>query len=301
VTRGVFHRARTVAPQRPLERPASDFVCVVAWPPPHRRSTPFHPRRPFRAFESQAPVHAPRCQREARFSEPRRSLPTSATVVSTRGHTRRAFDPRTRVGLSPRYSPAPTDAGCVGLAMRCRTADLRATFHTRRLFARRVPLAWTGWTVGRSARAKATGAFLDEFARALLVAPRAPVSPARLVARSGVPRSSSLRPRSPSDAAPRRVAPSKEPRCFLPRWNPYATRGLLLRARLDRSPVTPPPKGHCSGAHALFSPLLQRLPLTRKAPESTRPSGPWEPKPPLVWPVEAPNTASTTESVCVGT
>jgi len=34
--------------------------------------------------------------------------------VTTRGHTLRAFDPRTRVELSPRYSPAPTDAGCVG-------------------------------------------------------------------------------------------------------------------------------------------------------------------------------------------
>jgi len=33
---------------------------------------------------------------------------------TTRGHTQRAFNPRTRVGLSPRYSPAPTDAGCVG-------------------------------------------------------------------------------------------------------------------------------------------------------------------------------------------
>jgi len=75
---------------------------------------------------------------------------------STRGHTRRAFDPRTRVGLSPRYSPAPTDAGCVGLVVRCRTGDLRATIRTRRLFARRVPLAWTGRTVGRGTRAKAS-------------------------------------------------------------------------------------------------------------------------------------------------
>jgi hypothetical protein len=33
---------------------------------------------------------------------------------TTRGHTQRAFHPRTRVELSLRYSPAPTDAGCVG-------------------------------------------------------------------------------------------------------------------------------------------------------------------------------------------
>jgi hypothetical protein len=32
---------------------------------------------------------------------------------TTREHTQRASDPRTRVELSPRYSPAPTDAGCV--------------------------------------------------------------------------------------------------------------------------------------------------------------------------------------------
>jgi len=179
-------------------------------------------------------------------------------------------------------------------AMRCRTGDLRATFRTRRLFARRVPLAWTRQTVGRSTRAKATRV-LGRFARALLVALRAPVSPARLVVRSGVPLDSSLRPRSPLDAAPRRATPSKRSRCLLPRWNPYASGGLLLRARLDRTSVTPPPKRHCSGARALFSPLLQRLPLTRKAPEPTRPSRPWEPKPPVIWQVVAPTTTSTTE------
>jgi len=86
VIRGAFHRARTVAPQRPLERPAPDFVCIATWPPRSRRSTPFRPRRPFRVFESQAPVHAPRCQREARFSEPRRCLPTSATFFDARAH-----------------------------------------------------------------------------------------------------------------------------------------------------------------------------------------------------------------------
>jgi hypothetical protein len=34
--------------------------------------------------------------------------------ITTRGHTLRAIDPRTRVRLSPRYTPAPTDASCVG-------------------------------------------------------------------------------------------------------------------------------------------------------------------------------------------
>jgi len=44
-----------------------------------------------------------------------RRSPTSATVT-THGHTLRAANPRTRVELSPRCSPAPTDAGCVGLS-----------------------------------------------------------------------------------------------------------------------------------------------------------------------------------------
>src|SRR5579859_4082653 len=54
-----------------------------------------------------------------------------------RAHPIEPPDPRTRVGLSPRYTPAPTDAGCVGLR-RCVAApgaceprpvraDLRAT------------------------------------------------------------------------------------------------------------------------------------------------------------------------------
>jgi len=52
---------------------------------------------------------------------------------TTRGHTLRAFDPRTRVRLSPRYTPAPTDAGCVGPPVRRRTGSLRAATCTRRL------------------------------------------------------------------------------------------------------------------------------------------------------------------------
>jgi hypothetical protein len=161
--------------------------------------------------------------------------------------------------------PVASVAWCVAAPETCEPRSVRdgsshAAFHLR---GRDRP--WAEAPEQRRARV------LGRFARALLVTPRAPVSPARLVARSGVPRSSSLRPRSPSDAPPRRVAPSKGPRCFLPRWNPYASGGLLLRARLDRSSVTPPPKRHCSGALALFSPLLRRLSLTGKAPEPARP------------------------------
>jgi len=69
----------SLAPRRSLERPAQDLPGFAVWPPRARFSTPFHPRMPLRAPEGRAPVHAPRCQRESRFFEPRRRLPTSAT------------------------------------------------------------------------------------------------------------------------------------------------------------------------------------------------------------------------------
>jgi len=130
--RGAFHRSRTIAPQRSFERPAPVFADTAALPPRCWLSMPFHPPGAFRIRVGRAPVHAARCQRDSRFSGPRRRSPTSATET-TRGHTLRAFDPRTRVRLSPRCSPAPTDAGCVGLVMRCRIGSLRATTCTRRL------------------------------------------------------------------------------------------------------------------------------------------------------------------------
>jgi hypothetical protein len=138
--------------------------------------------------------------------------------------------------------------------------------------ARRVPLAWTGQIEGRGVRVKANRALLDDVARALLVAPRAPGSPARSVMRPGGPHHSSCRPRLLFDAAPRRATPSKEPGCLLPHRNPYASGGWLLRARLDRGLVTPPPERHCSETRAPFLPALQRLLLTRKALEPARPT-----------------------------
>jgi len=112
--RDAFHRARTFAPQRPLERPALDFPGAVAWPPRHRISTPFHPRG-FLADPSRA--RPPSTCPAANGRHASLSLGFACRFLqpeTTREHTLRAFDPRTRVGLSPRYSPAPTDAGCVG-------------------------------------------------------------------------------------------------------------------------------------------------------------------------------------------
>jgi hypothetical protein len=149
-----------------------------------------------------APVHAPRCQRESRFSEPRCRSSTSATLscdarahpTSRRSsHASGAFAPllagtnRCRLRRPPR---------CVAAPGACEPRSARDGLR------RRVPLAWTGQIAGRGARVKASRALLDDVARALLVTLRAPGSPVRFTSRFGVPRRSSPRPRSPSDAAP---------------------------------------------------------------------------------------------------
>jgi hypothetical protein len=287
-----------LCPATPSRAPGSGLPGSAAWPPRFSGC-----RHLFTSLwiladttDGQAPVHVPRCQRESRFSGPRHRSPTSATCfcdarahpTSLRSsHASGAFAPllagtnRCRLRWPPR---------CVAAPWACEPRPARLGFH------RCVPLAWTRQIVGRSARAKASSALFDDVARALLVALRAPGSPVRLASRFGEPRSASPRPRSHSDAAPRRATPSKGSGCLLPRRNPYASGGWLLRARLDRGPVTPPPWRHCSGARTPFSPLQRRLLLTRKAPEPARPTEPWEPKPPLVRPVAAPDTASTTES-----
>jgi hypothetical protein len=117
---------------------------------------------------------------------------------------------------------------------------------------------------GRSAREKAIARALDEVARALLVTLRAPGSPVRLAPGSGKPGGSSHRPRPFLDAAPRRAAPSRGSRCLLPRRNPYASGGLLLRA--------PGPRlRHAASVEALlgrtraFFPRTKPPPLTRTA------------------------------------
>jgi len=158
------------------------------------------------------------------------------------------------VELSPRYSPAPTDAGCVGPTYVCRTKDLRTASHTRRLTHVAFQLRGRGSSRAETLERRRFRALLTSIARALLVELRAPGSPGRFAEGSGRPFGSSPQPRLSSDATPRRAAPSKEPRCFPPHRNPYASEGLLSRARLDRVPVTPPPWRHCSGERAPFLP-----------------------------------------------
>jgi len=71
--------SETPCPATPSRAPGSGLSRFAAWPPQPRFSTPLHPRESLRTLGSWAPVHAPRCQRETRFSEPRCRLSTSAT------------------------------------------------------------------------------------------------------------------------------------------------------------------------------------------------------------------------------
>jgi len=115
--RNTFRLTRNLAPQRPFERPAWNFPGFAAWPPRIRFSTPFHP-----AAASNGPpgwVRPPSTCSAANGDHASLSLGVACRLLqpdTTRGHTLRAFDPRTRVELSLRCSPAPTDAGCVGLS-----------------------------------------------------------------------------------------------------------------------------------------------------------------------------------------
>jgi hypothetical protein len=182
-------------------------------------------------------------------------LPAGIALLSASVVARRLLQPLRRTGtpfelliLAREWSFRPTarrhQPMPVALAspVRCHTVGLRTAIRSRRLSLRRAPLARTRRITGRGVRAKAWFArSCDDVARALLVTPRAPGSPARFASWSGEPRGSSLRPRLPSSAAPRRATPSKEPGCLPTRRNPYASGGLLPRARLDRGPVTPPP------------------------------------------------------------
>jgi hypothetical protein len=208
---------------------------------------------------------------------PRVPLPPGITLLSASVVARRLLQPLRHTGtlLEPsilarewnfrptarRHQPMPVASAS---PVHCHTGGLRATIRSRRFSLRRAPQLWAliGPAVDEANRgprrsSKDGARSCDEIACALLVTPRAPGSPTRFAARSGGPRGSSLRPRPSSDAVPRRTTPSKGPGCLPTRRNPYATAGLLPRARPDRGPVTPPPWRHCSGAHAPFLPLLR--------------------------------------------
>jgi hypothetical protein len=126
-------------------------------------------------------------------------LPAGIALLSASVVARRLLQPLRRTGtpfelliLAREWSFRPTarrhQPMPVALAspVRCHTVGLRTAIRSRRLSLRRAPLARTRRITGRGVRAKAWFArSCDDVARALLVTPRAPGSPARFASWSG--------------------------------------------------------------------------------------------------------------------
>jgi hypothetical protein len=152
----------------------------------------------------------------------------------------RSFRPAAR-----RHQPMP-----VALVPRCvaasRTCEPRSA---RDGLRRRVPLAWTSRTAGRSAGVKAVARSSNDSRGPSSLTPRAPESPARFFAKSGELRASSLRPRPTSEASSRKETSLGGSGCLLPRRNPYASAGAnpYVRARTG-APSRRLVERHCSGA-----------------------------------------------------
>jgi len=272
-------------PAASFRTPGSGLRCRAVLPPRSRVSTPFYRLLPFRARSALAPVHAFRCHRV------RASL--------SLGDACRLLQPEYDARAHPTSLRSSHASGALAPLLagtnRCR---LRWSFDE--FLVHRGPASHDlpRQAMGRDAREKARRDSRTIFARALLVASRAPGSPARLFARSGVPAYDSLRPRSlrerhlaKGNAARNRIeVPSAG-------MEPLRDRAVLpARARRDRGPVTPPPWRHCSGVRAPFVSARYRLPLTRKAMAAARLVERRKPKPLRNRRAAAPATASTTES-----
>jgi hypothetical protein len=238
----------------PFRASGSGLPGDVALPPRYRLSTPLLPRGTLASatdfgFPSTRPVATGTC-----FSEPRRRSPTSATEFDARTRpTSRGSSHASEAFTSvPARAPGRGMPVALASAVRCRTGSLRAAICTRRLApSRSTCVDEAGHGPEHSSKGYARS---WKIARALLVGPRAPGSPARLTPRPGRPGDSAHRPRLFLDDTSRKVTPSRESRCLLSRQNPYASEGLLPRARPDRCPVTRPPWRRCSGADMPFLP-----------------------------------------------
>jgi hypothetical protein len=146
-----------------------------------------------RLFTPQEPLRTP----EGPGPRPRAPLPTGDTLLWTSASLadfcnlkQRAGTPNERSILAREWSfrPAARRHQPMPVALARDTLPHRGPasleLHAPAC-ARRVPLAWTGQLEGRSVRVKASRALLDDVARALLVALRAPGSPVRLATRPG--------------------------------------------------------------------------------------------------------------------
>jgi len=132
---GVPSILRRPLPRRcPLGHPALAYPGAMALPPRCRLSTPFAPLGSLaKPAELGSRPRAP-LPPGARFSEldvVRRLLQPN----STRGHTLRAVDPRTRARVFTPLQTGTKRYGCVGLMVRCRTGGQRAAIRTAKAFA----------------------------------------------------------------------------------------------------------------------------------------------------------------------
>jgi hypothetical protein len=273
-------------------RPGTD---AAVWPPRRRPSTTFDPTEALRPGRARPP-----------FTRP---LPAAALLLglgvarrllqpmTTRGHTLRAIDPRTRVGLrgpaARRHQPMPVASA---RPMRRRIEGLRATPCTRRLAHDAFHLR------GRSrARVEAPErrqrALWDDVARALLLLrPGHPGHPVPCAAEPGEHR---ITTRGSRSARRRRLAKG----VVAGRIEVPSAASESLRERRVASPCAPGPESrYAASAEALlrasraFFPSSTAPALTRQAPEngSTRRASGAEA--PLARCVAAPVAASTTDS-----
>jgi len=164
-------------------------------------------------FQARRPGSRPRVPLPlgTRFSEPRRRLPTSATSI------RRAGTPdepsilareRSSRSSTRRHQPMPV---ALAFSMRFRAEG---------------PASHDLHEAGRGPKRSSEGD--ARFANDIRVCPPRDAPGTRVAGTivrgvRKIPRTTSPRPRSTSDAASRKATPSGESRCLLPQRNPYAT------------------------------------------------------------------------------
>lgn len=272
MARDVFRPTRTVAPRRPLGRPAPDFALTAAWPPHRAQSAPFHPRGPLRASAGQAPVHASRCRRECaslglgdahRLLQPdidARARPSSVSILarewSLSSSAARRQKPLSVASTVASRRRAAGSASHDQLDVREHGAIHLRGSRWSRAYApeQRLAPAANGKVAPFSQRFGHPGRRRDgegglEPARPLACRPRCSLN--------AVSRKADVRRRT--------EVPSTVPK-------PSCTSGRISHSRRDEDRVrlTPPPWRHCSAARAPSCPFPHRLDLTIQAAEMGR-------------------------------
>jgi hypothetical protein len=259
--RGAFHRSRTFAPQRPLGRPAPDFTSLAALPPRCPLPTPLHPRESFRDLARAGPPStSSRCQQGLRFSRPRSSLADFCNRYDVRAHPSSCRSSHASGAFAPLLAGTNRcrlrwPLRCVATPRACEPQPAHAGFHSDVLRLRgRDESRVEAFEQRRAARS------CDDVARALLVTPRAPGSPAR--SPRGLENLEALR----SGLGPPRVPP-REGRHRRKNQGAFRRDGTLTRAgdcSLVRAWTAAPSRrlrgGIARGTRAPFSPLLRRPP-----------------------------------------